>query len=304
MREPVKISQPRLYVRAPVPTPDAMNRIPFETIGPALPDRPVVVSVPHGGRDYPPALLAALRGTAEALRPLEDRHVDTLARAAWAGETMVIAHRPRAWIDLNRSEEERDVRVDEGAGTTTQALRSPKVRAGLGLIPRRASGTAELWRRRFTDAEVRERIATDHRPYHAHLSALLAAAHARFGVAVLVDLHSMPPLGPDGAQVVLGDRFGRSMAERFVARADAVVRGDGLRVARNTPYAGGHILAAHARAPRGIHAIQVEIDRALYLDAALDAPGAGFAATAALVRALIAALTDEALAGALPVAAE
>ena len=267
----------------------------FERLGDEAPASPVVLSVPHAGRAYPPALLAALRVPAGALVALEDRHVDAVARAAAGGRTAIIATRPRAWIDLNRGEDERDPRVDEGA--IGWPIRSAKVRGGLGLVPRRAANAVELWRRRFGEREVAERIAADHRPYHAAIAAALASARARWGVAVLLDLHSMPSLGLGRARVVVGDRFGRAAAPRFVDRVEVAALVAGHAVARNTPYAGGHVLDRHGAPAGGVHAVQVELDRTLYLDAALDRPGAGLAATVALVAGMLADLEDEALGG-------
>lgn len=171
-------------------------------------------------------------------------------------------------------------------------------------MPRRGGAAGDLWRRRFSDAEIAARIAGDHRPYHAALARALAAARARFGVAVLLDLHSMPPLGHGEAQVVIGDRFGRAAGDRFVTRALALAAAAGLRTALNAPYAGAHILDRHGRPDEGVHALQVELDRRLYLDGRLDRPGSGLAATAALVVRLIAELADEALAGGRRLAAE
>ena len=271
----------------------------FSLIGAAGagPASPVVLSVPHAGRDYPAPLLAALRGSPATLAALEDRHVDAVALAARRGELLLLQRRGRAWIDLNRDPDERDPAVDEGAGPVRPGAASAKVRGGLGLVPRRSGRTGDLWRRRFSAAEVEARIASDHRPYHDTLAATLAAARARFGTAVLLDLHSMPPLGPGCPRLVIGDRFGRSAAARFVARTRSAAAASGQASALNTPYAGGHIVARHGRPDANVHAVQLEIDRSLYLDAALDRPGAGLAAMAALVRAVIDALADEALAG-------
>ncbi|MBB4153710.1 N-formylglutamate amidohydrolase [Sphingomonas jinjuensis] len=268
----------------------------FDLLGEPTPESPVVVSVPHAGRDYPLALRAALRVPEKALVVLEDRFVDAVALVAHRRETMLVQRRARAWIDLNRAEDERDPQVDEGARSTGQPIRSAKIRSGLGLVPRRAGAAGDLWRRRFAAVDVEARIASDHRPYHRAVDRALAAARARFGVAVLLDIHSMPPLAT-GVRIVVGDRFGRSAATRFVARVEGVAGTAGLRTALNTPYAGGHILDRHGAPARDIHAIQLEIDRTLYLDAALDQPGAGLPATAALVRAIIDSLADEALGG-------
>lgn len=269
----------------------------IEVIGGDAPASPVIISVPHAGRVYPASLLAALRTSAATLAALEDRHVDAVARLARRDETLLIQRRARAWIDLNRGEDERDPHVDEGATLQAPASRSLKLRSGLGLVPRRAGRADNLWRRRFSDAEIVERIEEDHRPYHHRLATMLARARERFGVAVLLDLHSMPSLGAGGARIVLGDRSGRSAAARLVARAEAAVAATGWRVALNTPYAGGHILDRHGRPQHGVHALQVEIDRSLYLDARLDLPGPGLVRTAAAVAALAAALADEALSG-------
>lgn len=258
---------------------------------PAAPASPVVLSVPHAGRDYPLALRVNLRGPASGL---EDRHVDAVALAARGHEVTLVERHARAWIDLNRAEDERDPRVDEGAGAGPHSAR---VANGLGLVPRRGPA-GDLWRRPWSGAEVAARIVADHRPYHLALAAALAAARARWGVAVLVDLHSMPSLtgAAKGTRVVLGDRFGRSAGARFMSRAEAVCRAARWPAALNAPYAGGHVLERHGRPAAGIHAIQVELDRALYLDRALDRLGPGLAGAAALVRDLLAALADEALA--------
>lgn len=266
----------------------------FDRYGPADPASPVILSVPHAGRDYPPALINALGVPFEQLLPLEDRHVDRVASLARRDETMFVARRPRAWIDLNRGEHERDPAVDLGADPKTQPGGSSKLRGGLGLVPRRASGTTTLWRRRFSAAEVDARIAGDHRPYHAALSTALRSAQNRFGRVVLLDIHSMPPIdGPDPERIVIGDRFGRSASTATVALVESVVRSHGVRFGLNSPYAGGHILDTHGRPDGRIDAIQIEIDRALYLDAALDRPGAGLVATAALLRSIVTVLTEE-----------
>ncbi|RZM37345.1 MAG: N-formylglutamate amidohydrolase [Sphingomonas sp.] len=281
-----------------------MHASPFERLGATPPASPVVLSVPHAGRDYPLALKSALRVPLAALLPLEDRLVDAVARAARTNQATIIQTRARAWIDLNRSEDERDPLLDEGAVSVAPAQQSAKLRSGLGLVPRRVSGAGDLWARRFTDADVTARIAQDHRPYHAAISAALQAAKARFGVAVLLDLHSMPPLGPGGTRIVVGDRFGHAAAARFVTRVETECTTRGFSSAINTPYAGGHILERHACPAANIHAVQLELDRTLYLDRKLHAPGAGFARVVYLVRSIIAALTDEALAAPLAQAAE
>lgn len=278
----------------------------FTRHGPETPASPVVLSVPHAGRAYWPGLLATARVPQAGLQALEDRHVDTLALAARHCETAIVATRPRAWIDLNRGEEERDPLLDDGArsGRGAGAPLSPRLRSGLGLVPRRVGSHGNLWHDRLSDAQVRARIETDHRPYHAAVSAMLEAAYDRFGIAVLLDIHSMPPLGrtPATPRIVFGDRFGKSASGRFMGRLEGVARAFGVPFATNSPYAGGHILNRHGAPRRNIHAIQIEFDRTLYLDDMLDAPGAGYPATVLLLRNLIGAVADEAMPGA--VAAE
>lgn len=266
---------------------------PFDMLGGAEPPSPILLSVPHGGRIYPDAMRASLRLAPARLVTLEDRHVDTLVRQARRGEWTLLARHGRAWIDLNRGEDERDP-VLEGQASRGGGAMSAKVRSGLGLVPRRVPPGEDIWAGKLSATDVEARIAADHRPWHGLVADALDRARRRFGIAVLVDIHSMPPL-PGGGQVVIGDRFGRSAAARFGARIEAVARGARLEVALNTPYPGGYTVERHGRPRDGIHAIQIEVDRALYLDAALDAPGAGFNRTAGWLGAVLTALADEAL---------
>ncbi|WHU02736.1 MULTISPECIES: N-formylglutamate amidohydrolase [unclassified Sphingomonas] len=277
-----------------------MTEATFVRHGPAEPLSPVILSVPHAGRDYPEALRGAIRVPLVALRALEDRHADAIALAARRDETLFVATRARAWIDLNRAEHERDPRLDDGAWPHGAPL-SAKIRSGLGLVPRRAGSAGDIWQRRLTADEVQQRIHADHRPWHAAIEAALTAARVRFGVAVLLDVHSMPSLGAPGiaARLVPGDRFGKSAAARFLGRIEGVARAHGVRTAANTPYSGGHILERHGNPRRGIHAIQLEFDRSLYLDSMLDQPGPGLEAVVRLLRDIIDAVADEALPGAI-----
>lgn len=272
----------------------------FLRYGPQDPLSPVVLSAPHAGRDYPLQLRAALRVPLAALRPLEDRHIDAVAIAARQSETLFVAERARAWIDLNRAEHERDPKLDDGARGMPQP-QSAKLRSGLGLVPRRVGSSGDIWQRRLSCEEVTARIRDDHRPYHAALEAALAAAKARFGVAVLLDVHSMPPLGKpcSAPRIVLGDRFGRSASARFLGRLEGVARAHGIAAAVNAPYSGGHVLERHGDPRNGVHAIQVEFDRTLYLDDRFDEPGPGLGHAVRMLRAMIDALEDEALPGAI-----
>ena len=272
-----------------------VSHFPFERLGAATPAGPVILSVPHAGRAYSAALMASARVPLDILRQLEDRYIDEVARLAHGGITTFIQHAPRALIDLNRSEQDRDPLVDDGADPLMLRPTSPKIRGGLGLVPRRVGDSGNLWRRRFTAAEIKQRIDRVHRPYHQALGQALNDAHGRYGTAVLLDLHSMPPLAQGHPRIVLGDRFGSSASARFLCRMEAVISGSGLTYSRNSPYAGGHILASHGRPAEGVHAVQLEVDRSLYLDDDLVELGPGWNLVTALIAKLIAALADEAL---------
>lgn len=272
--------------------------LPYIRIGPALLTTPVVVSVPHAGRDYPATMAAMLRIPMHAAEALEDRHVDLLAGpAAASGVAGLVARMPRAWIDLNRAEQEIDPEMVEPPLRGTALIPSAKVRGGLGLVPRRLHPHGDIWRDKLDVDALALRIRDIHRPYHDALAQLLAQARMRFGTAVLIDLHSMPPIRQAGAQtppkVVIGDRFGRSAAPRITARAVAEARAHGLLTAVNAPYAGGHVLDRHGAPQRGIHAIQMELDRSLYLASGLREPGEGLARIAGFVAGLAAALAEE-----------
>jgi len=280
----------------------------FDQIGPAQPAFPVVLSIPHAGRDYPYDIDKYCQFPSYQLLCLEDRYADLLADHAWrAGYSGLVARTPRAIIDLNRAEYDLDPAMLT-TPTGPPALLSVKARGGLGLIPRRTAGLGELWRRRFTPAEVEARITGHHRPYHQALGALVQQAMDQFGTALLLDVHSMPPLpstsGQQAPQIVIGDRFGGSAAPMLTEIACATATQAGFRVALNAPYAGGHILDRHGRRDDGIHALQIEVDRQLYLDAALSEPGAGIDRIKALIAGIAAELSRALTSRALPIAAE
>jgi N-formylglutamate amidohydrolase len=268
---------------------------PFMRVGPEAPLSPVVLSVPHAGRAYSAELLAASRVPLETLQLLEDRLVDRLIwRAVADGATALVALRPRAEIDLNRDEREIDPAMVAPPPSSRALVQSARSRGGLGLVPSRISGAGAIWWRRIAASELSRRIAEVHRPYHEALSRLLEETRARFGTAILLDCHSMPPRAAgsavDQAGVVLGDRYGTSIAPRYLEAASAAARRLGFKVARNEPYAGGYVTQAHGRPAEGIHAVQLEVDRSLYLDERLSGPGPGFDAMAALIAVIASAL--------------
>lgn len=263
------------------------------------PSLPVLIAVPHAGRAYPPGLLARMRDPGRTPIRLEDRCVDLLgaAVASRTGAALLVAHAPRALIDLNRAPDDVDWGMIEGGG---QAGRGQGRRAGsgLGLIPRRLSGQGELWKQTLPRADLSARIEQVHRPYHEALASQLDELRDRWGAALLLDLHSMPPLGPKhgtraAPDFVVGDRFGAACDAGLSALAlDHFARG-GRGVAHNRPYAGGYVLDRHARPARGIHAMQIEVCRTAYLDRAMREPGTGFAAVADMLAGLVQRLADE-----------
>jgi N-formylglutamate amidohydrolase len=274
---------------------------------------PVLLAVPHAGRDYTGTLLERMRHPGSTSLRLEDRYVDFLADAVAreTGAAVLVATAPRAMIDLNRSVEDIDWEMigggarREGRGGDREASRgeadsySPghRARSGLGLIPRRLPGLGELWKRHHEPADLAARIAGIHQPYHECLDAALAALHERWGTALLIDLHSMPPLslrgGQRGPEFVLGDRFGTACQGGLVGSAFSYFAEHRRGTAHNRPYAGGYVLERHAAPRRGLHAFQLEIDRASYLDSRLIEPGERFAEMIALLVGLVRRLAGE-----------
>ena len=266
-----------------------------------IPSIPIMLSVPHAGRDYPPELMANLRVAPFELLRLEDRYADRLIQPVIAsGCAAIVAHRARAWIDLNRAETDIDIGMVSGADACLNNAPSAKARGGLGLFPRRLQACGELWRRPMERADVEQRIQHVHLPYHRAVHEMLSAMRAHFGVAILLDVHSMPPL-PTGAeasvptQIVVGDRFGRSAASVYAEVVIGRARAAGLKVALNTPYSGDYILQRHGIPDRGIHALQLEVDRSLYLDSNLREPNTGLKTMAGFVQSVVSDLADQAL---------
>jgi N-formylglutamate amidohydrolase len=263
---------------------------------------PVLIAVPHAGRTYPAELLGQMRDPAGAALTLEDRYVDLVGQAvaARSGAGLLVAHAPRAMIDLNRAPEEMDWEMvaDARDARPGEPATARRARGGLGLVPRRLPGLGEIWKRRMTEAELDARLAGIHTPYHEALAGELGAIRARWGAALLLDLHSMPPLGPKrgvhaSADFVVGDRFGSSCDGLLCAAAFDHFAASGRRVAHNRPYAGGYALDRHAAPARGAHGLQIEICRSAYLDGALREPGAGFDAVAEVLVGLVRRLASE-----------
>jgi len=281
----------------------------FTLLRPQNQTTPVVFSSPHSGREYSAAFRSHSRLGMLALRSSEDAFVDRLfAAAPKYGATLIAASAPRAWLDLNRAEDELDPALIEDMARRPQ---SPRVSSGLGVIPRVVAGGRAIYSGQISMAEATARLDRHWHPYHAALRGLMQESHSLFGQAILVDCHSMPheaiaahsrsaTLCPD---VVLGDRFGAAADREVVMALETAFRRAGLRVARNAPFAGAYIAQAYGKPSHNQHVVQVEIDRALYMDEQRIEPRTDFAAFQALISGVIAEVTESG-AQALPLAAE
>jgi N-formylglutamate amidohydrolase len=240
---------------------------PFVLIEPFRRTTPLIFASPHSGRRYPRDLVASARVGMGSLRRSEDAFVDELfAGAAAHGAPILAAAVARAYVDLNRDPSELDPEMF--SEPPVAAMHSARVQAGLGAIPRIAGDGQEIYWRKLPGAEAERRLATVYRPYHAMLAALVGEARAEFGCAVVVDCHSMPSTarGPQQPDIVLGDRFGAACHPSITALAEATLRRMGYRVSRNAPFAGGHTTQTWGRPFHKTHALQVELNRSLYLD--------------------------------------
>lgn len=268
---------------------------------------PVLIAAPHGGRSYPAEVIDAMRDPAFTTLRLEDRYVDRLAQAVTraTGATLLIAHAPRAMIDLNRALDDLDWSMIEGGrptAPTRHSLANRRARGGLGLVPRRLPMLGEIWKRPLSRGDLDARMAGIHVPYHRTLEFALETMRDRWGTALLIDLHSMPPLAPrsdqdTNAEIVLGDRFGASCDSGLVEAGLAYLASQGRAAAHNRPYAGGYVLDRHARPARAIHALQIEVCRATYLDTALAEPGARFPGVVRMLAGMVRLLATELVSG-------
>ena len=239
---------------------------------PATRTTSVVFASPHSGRDYPSDFLRQAVLNASQIRSSEDAFVDLLfENAPNHGAPFLAAKAPRAFLDLNRGPDELDSALIEGVRRTAH---NPRIASGLGVIPRVVANGQQIYRGKLPLRQAHDRIAQYWRPYHDQLQTLLDESINIFSEAILIDCHSMPHealenAGPPGAarpHIVLGDRFGSAAASPIVERVEAAFAAAGFRVARNMPFAGAFITQHYGRPSRNQHAIQVEIDRALYMD--------------------------------------
>ena len=249
---------------------------PFDVVEPVRLESPLVFSSPHSGSVYPRRFLESARLDALALRRSEDAFVDELFDGVPSlGAPLIRARFPRAYLDLNREPYELDPRMFEGRLPGFVNTRSVRVAGGLGTIARVVGESQEIYATRLSVEEGLARIERLYKPYHARLRDLLDRAHRTFGIAVLVDCHSMPSiptLAPSGGDkriktdFVVGDRYGTSSSVQFVEALEQAMRRMDYMVQRNKPYAGGYITEHYGVPASGYHAIQIEINRALYMD--------------------------------------
>ena len=276
---------------------------------PGVPTSCAVFNSPHSGQDYPRSLLARSRLTRLQLRSSEDAFVDELFGCApEAGAPFLAARVPRACVDLNRAPDELDPALIVGASRRSI---NPRIAAGLGVIPRVVAEGRAIIEGKLLFAEAEHRLATYYRPYHARLRSLLESQRALFGRAILFDCHSMPHDALSSAptvwgrrpSVVLGDRFGASCERWLIDAATDLFREAGFTVARNAPFAGGYITQHYGRPRDGFQALQIEIDRSLYMDEERIVRSPDFETISALIRRVVADLARLG-SDALPVAAE
>lgn len=242
----------------------------------------VIFASPHSGRHYSDAFLAKAVLDAAEIRSSEDAFVDLLyADAPACGAPLLTALAPRAFLDLNRGPEEMDPALIAGVRRVSQ---NPRVASGLGIIPRVVANGRHIYRGKLTLEEAHNRITQYWRRYHDALQTLIDESHHRFGEAILIDCHSMPHEAMESIdtnpatrpQIVLGDRFGAAASGLIVDRVEAAFAAAGFRVARNMPFAGAYIAQKYGRPSRGQHALQIEIDRGLYMNEATVTPHADF----------------------------
>ncbi len=276
----------------PAPAADALDTPAFEVMACAGPKTGLVFASAHSGRHYPQDMgtVAPL----ETVRTTEDAHVDLLIAGAEAmGADVIVCHTGRAYVDLNRNAADldpaliRDCPVPEG---------SAKALAGYGVIHRQSGNGLPLYGHRLDMAAVQARLDRVHRPYHQALGGLMHKAKAQTGRAVLVDWHSMPQraTGRGGPDIVLGDRFGSSCDAVWTRRVRSLFEAEGWRVGLNRPYAGGYATQIWGRPDEGFHALQIEINRALYWNEAKHQPSEGWKRCAGVIRRVMTRLCQQA----------
>lgn len=256
---------------------------PFDRTDPPALLTPLVHLSAHSGRVYPPAMMSASDLDAATIRRSEDAWVDALvASAPRSGGPLFTARYARAYVDLNRAPDELDPAMFEGEPPGRSVSPTARAAAGLGSIARVVGDGQEIYRRKLTFAEAHARLDAVHTPWHAAVEQALEAARAAFGVYLLLDWHSMPSAaagpGRRTPDIVLGDRYGASCAGPVVRWLEREFEARGYLVARNAPYAGGYATTVYGKPADGRHAVQVEVNRALYMDERTLEPSSSFRA--------------------------
>ena len=273
----------------------------FEILAPAAWTAPAVFNSPHSGRKYPSDLMRMTRLSANALRKSEDCYIDELFECCTDfGAPLLRAHVPRAYLDLNREAYEFDPRMFACELPGFMNTTSPRVAGGLGTIPRLVAEGEEIYRERLNLSDALKRVETIYRPYHRTLKALLDEVMANAGSVLLLDCHSMPsnaanfisPPHKTSVDVVIGDRHGSSCPEEITGFVEDLLRAQGLRVVRNKPYAGGFITQNYGSPMLGRNALQIEINRALYMNEQRFEKTRDFALLKAMLRDTIKAVTE------------
>ncbi len=261
---------------------DFSGKSPFEIVAPDCQNVSLIFNSPHSGTCYPRSFLAASRLDERSIRRSEDTFVDELfLSAVGLGAPLLKANFPRAWLDVNREPYELDPEMFDGSLPPFANIRSVRVAGGLGTIARIVSESEEIYAAPLDVADGLARIEHVYKPYHQALNRLVSATHTAFGQALLIDCHSMPSsvrgsqgrLRPD---IVLGDRYGASCASEISDAAAHILSRLGYSISRNKPYAGGYITEHYGKPGTGIHAMQIEVNRSLYMDERTLQPTEGF----------------------------
>jgi len=269
----------------------------YRLIEPLVRRSSVVFASPHSASSYPEAFVRRSLLDKHSIRSSEDAFVDLLfGDAPEFGAPLLLSGAPRAYVDMNRSPDELDPALIEGVPPQAH---NPRVASGLGVIPRFVANGRAIYRGKISMAEAQERIDLYWRPYHNEIQRQLDLSHALFGSAILIDCHSMPHEALDNVvrrgvarpEIVLGDRYGAAAGSDVMERVESAFQSAGLVVARNTPFAGAFVTQAYGRPSRRQHAIQIEIDRSLYMDERRIEPNARFDTFRNLLRQVIAEIT-------------
>jgi N-formylglutamate amidohydrolase len=274
---------------------------PFEIVEPAEWRAPIIFNSPHSGSAYPNDFLHASRIDLPTLRRSEDSFMDELiADLSGSGFAVVRVHFPRSYVDVNREPYELDPRMFTGRLPSFANTRSMRVAGGLGTIPRVVGDGQEIYRERLAVDDALSRIETLYKPYHRALRRLISRVHQAFGTVVVVDCHSMPSIGvsrdePRRPDMVIGDRYGTSCAPLLPDMVEETMGRLGYSVGRNKPYAGGFITEHYGNPASGLHAVQLELNRAIYMDERRREKGPRFAQVAADFKLLAEALATVSL---------